>query len=54
MLKETFPEADISVTNNAVPATGSDYFAACYQHHIPADPDLFLLEFAVNDMIMCV
>jgi hypothetical protein len=33
-------------------ATGTDYFAACYAHHIPPDSDLVFLEGAVNDMVM--
>ncbi len=53
-LEAAFPDAEIVVKNGAVPATGTDYFAACYKHHVPADADLFVLEGAVNDLVVCV
>jgi hypothetical protein len=51
-LKGAFPDADVHLENNAIGATGSDYFDACYPHHTAAGTDLFLFEFAVNDAIM--
>lgn len=51
-LQDAFPEADVYLENNAIGATGSDYFDACYPHHTAEGTDLFLLEFAVNDAIM--
>ncbi|CAK9784167.1 hypothetical protein CC85DRAFT_281824 [Cutaneotrichosporon oleaginosum] len=51
-LAAAFPDAEIVVQNGAVPATGTDYFAACYKHHVPADADLFILEGAVNDLMV--
>lgn len=35
-------------------ATGSDYFASCYEHHVPKDSDLFIIEAAVNDLLVYV
>lgn len=35
-------------------ATGTDYYSACYAHHVPVDSDLFILEGAVNDLAMWV
>lgn len=52
MLAKAFPDADIHLDNNAIGATGSDYFDSCYEHHTAKGTDLFLLEFAVNDAIM--
>lgn len=54
MLRAAFPKSDVQVANNAIGATGSDYFDSCYEHHTAPGTDLFLLEFAVNDAIMWV
>lgn len=35
-------------------ATGTDYFAACYDQHVPRDADLFVVETAINDKYVCV
>ncbi|BEI98430.1 hypothetical protein CcaverHIS631_0307290 [Cutaneotrichosporon cavernicola] len=51
-LKRAFPKANVHLENNAIGATGSDYFGACYPHHTAEGTDLFLLEFAVNDAII--
>ncbi|CAK9780205.1 hypothetical protein CC85DRAFT_290798 [Cutaneotrichosporon oleaginosum] len=51
-LRSAFPNADIYLENNAIGATGSDYFDACYPHHTAEGTDLFLFEFAVNDAII--
>ncbi|GMK56824.1 hypothetical protein CspeluHIS016_0306640 [Cutaneotrichosporon spelunceum] len=51
-LQGAFPAADVHLENNAIGATGSDYFNACYLHHTAEGTDLFLLEFAVNDAII--
>ncbi|BEI94098.1 uncharacterized protein CcaverHIS019_0605570 [Cutaneotrichosporon cavernicola] len=51
-LRVAFPDAEIVVKNGAVPATGTDYFSACYKHHVPEDADLFILEGAVNDLMV--
>ncbi|TXT15551.1 hypothetical protein VHUM_00054 [Vanrija humicola] len=51
-LKKVFPNAKIKVVNGAIPATGTDYFQACYRHHVPGDADMFVLEAAVNDIII--
>lgn len=53
-LRKVFPKAKVTVVNGAIPATGTDYFQACYQHHVPAGSDVFVLEGAVNDLIMWV
>ncbi|GMK57560.1 hypothetical protein CspeluHIS016_0403940 [Cutaneotrichosporon spelunceum] len=51
-LRQAFPDAEIMVKNGAVAATGTDYFSACYKHHVPEDADLFILESAVNDLMV--
>ncbi|WOO76569.1 thiamine pyrophosphokinase 1 [Vanrija pseudolonga] len=51
-LKKVFPAAKVKVVNGAIPATGTDYFQACYQHHVPGSSDIFVLEGAVNDLII--
>lgn len=33
-------------------ATGTDYFAHCHDHHVPNTADIYLLEAAVNDLVM--
>ncbi|KAL7424571.1 hypothetical protein Q5752_000255 [Cryptotrichosporon argae] len=35
--------------NGALPATGSDYYSYCFHEHVPPEPDLVLLELAIND-----
>jgi len=47
--QQTFPKSETSLTNGAVPATGSDYFAMCFAEHIDKDVDLVILEIAIND-----
>ncbi|KAJ7069380.1 hypothetical protein C8F01DRAFT_1207108 [Mycena amicta] len=47
--RDTFPDAEIVVLNGAVPATTSDYYAACFLEHIDEDVDLVVLEMAIND-----
>ncbi|GFZ51499.1 hypothetical protein JCM24511_09266 [Saitozyma sp. JCM 24511] len=48
-INSTFPHPDHEWTNGAVPATGTDYFAACYDQHVPRNADLFVVETAIND-----
>lgn len=33
-------------------ATGTDYFSACYTHHVPP-ADIYVLEAAINDFVLC-
>ncbi|KAL4853770.1 Cell cycle and apoptosis regulator protein 2 [Chlorella vulgaris] len=48
-LRETFPGANHTLVNGAVPGTPSSYFALCSRWHVPADVDLVVVEFNVND-----
>jgi hypothetical protein len=47
-----FDWTHLFLTNTS--ATGTDYFAACYDQHVPPDADLFVVETAINDKYVCV
>lgn len=45
----TFPHANHTLINGAVPGTPSSYMALCYKWHIPETADLVVVEYNVND-----
>lgn len=46
---DTFPNSKHEFMNGAIGGMDSSYYAFCGTHHIPADVDLIILEFDVND-----
>ncbi|WOO77031.1 uncharacterized protein LOC62_01G000632 [Vanrija pseudolonga] len=43
---------DVNVyVNGAEPARGSDYFSMCSSLHLPDEPDLVIIEVAINDQV---
>lgn len=40
---------NVTVNNGAVPGTTSAYMAACVNLHVPADTDIVVIEYSVND-----
>lgn len=47
--KKLFPHSETTLTNGAVPATGTDYYSMCFGEHIEKDVDLVIIELAIND-----
>lgn len=47
--KKLFPKSETTLTNGAVPATGSDYYSMCFGEHIDDDVDLVVVELLIND-----
>ena len=50
-LEETFPDADHTLLNRAIPAVTSGYVSACVPELVPVNADLVLLEFTYNDHV---
>ena len=50
-LEETFPDADHTLLNRAIPAVTSGYVSACVPELVPDNADLVLLEFTYNDHV---
>jgi DNA polymerase alpha subunit B len=51
-LKETYGKVanvNVTVNNGAVPGTTSAYMAGCVNLHVPADADIVVVEYTVND-----
>eukprot|EP00879_Flechtneria_rotunda_P022226 GHRR01023451.1.p2 GENE.GHRR01023451.1~~GHRR01023451.1.p2 ORF type:complete len:215 (+),score=51.71 GHRR01023451.1:519-1163(+) len=51
-LKSSFGQLagiNITVNNGAVPGTTSSYMSACMSLHVPAEADIVLVEYSVND-----
>ncbi|KAL7415046.1 hypothetical protein BDY24DRAFT_383535 [Mrakia frigida] len=48
--QEWFPDATHSYLPVGIGAFGSAYFANCFLEHVPAELDLVILDFAVNDL----
>lgn len=48
-LEKTFGNKQVEFLNGAKAATDSGYFAWCYPAHIGLEPDLVMIEMAVND-----
>lgn len=48
-IRTTFPHANHTLVNGAVPATPSAYMALCWRYYVPPNPDLMIVEYNVND-----
>jgi lysophospholipase L1-like esterase len=51
-LKETYGKVanvNVTVNNGAVPGTTSAYMSGCVNLHVPADADIVVVEYTVND-----
>lgn len=51
-LRATLPRAGHVMVNVAIPATTSEYMAACWRVSLPVDLDLVIVEYAMNDGIV--
>ena len=50
-LRKSFPRANITYRNAAIPATPSSYMALCVNQHVAPDADLVLLEYNVRRVV---
>ncbi|KAL4856611.1 hypothetical protein ACK3TF_003052 [Chlorella vulgaris] len=48
-LRASFPAANHTLLNRAVPATPSSYMSLCVSWHVPPDADLVIAEYNIND-----
>ena len=48
-IRTTYPHANHTLVNGAVPATPSAYMALCWRYYVPRQPDLMIVEYNVND-----
>lgn len=51
-LQKSFPKADHTMVNKAIPAATSGLFAVCTEQLVPEDADLIVVEFTVNDAFL--
>jgi hypothetical protein len=47
--KRTFPNANHTFVNGAIPGTPSSYMALCVDNKIPQESDIILVEYNIND-----